>query len=161
MLNVQTRLAIAIAAVWIAGNATVPSALSQTSDIAVVVNEKNPVKNLSSQEVRNIFAGDRRSWPGGLPIKLFVRAPDAHERAVLLKLLGMSESDYKNYWTAKIFRGEVQSEPIALFSNGMQKEAIKAYPGAVALVNMQDVKPGMKMVKVEGHLPGEEGYPFN
>ena len=43
----------------------------------------------------------------------------------------------------------------------MQKEAIKAYPGAVALVNMQDVKPGMKMVKVEGHLPGEEGYPFN
>jgi len=96
-----------------------------------------------------------------LPIKLFVRAPDAHERAVLLKLLGMSESDYKNYWTAKIFRGEVQSEPIALFSNGMQKEAIKAYPGAVALVNMQDVKPGMKMVKVEGHLPGEEGYPFN
>ncbi|PYV48814.1 MAG: hypothetical protein DMG92_12715 [Acidobacteria bacterium] len=161
MLNVQTRLAIAIAAVWIAGNATVPAALSQTSDIAVVVNEKNPVKNLSSQEVRNIFAGDRRSWPGGLPIKLFVRAPDAHERAVLLKLLGMSESDYKNYWTAKIFRGEVQSEPIALFSNGMQKEAIKAYPGAVALVNMQDVKPGMKMVKVEGHLPGEEGYPFN
>ena len=82
----QTRLAIAIAAVWIAGNATVPAALSQTSDIAVVVNEKNPVKNLISQEVRNIFAGDRRSWPGGLPIKLFVRAPDAHERAVLLKL---------------------------------------------------------------------------
>jgi hypothetical protein len=43
----------------------------------------------------------------------------------------------------------------------MQKEAIAAYPGAVALVNIQDVRPGMKVVKVEGHKPGEAGYPLN
>lgn len=145
---------------WIAVSTTVPAAVAQTGDIAVVVNEKNPVKSLTSQEVRKIFSGDRRSWPGGQPIKLFVRTPGARERTVLLKMLGMSESEYKNYWAAKVFRGEIQSEPLALFSNGMQKEAIGAYPGAVALVSAQDVKPGMKVVKVDGHLPGEAGYPF-
>jgi hypothetical protein len=80
---------------------------------------------------------------------------------VLLRLLGMSESEYKQHWTAQVFRGEAQSEPVALFSNGMQKEAITVYPGAVALVKNQDVRAGMKVLRVDGHLPGEQGYPFN
>jgi hypothetical protein len=152
---------MAVVAMWIAVNANPPATVAQTVDIAVVVNEKNPVKNLTSQEVRKMFAGDRRYWPGGLPIKLFVRAPGARERTLLLKLLGMSESEYKNYWAAKVFRGDIQSEPLALFSNGMQREAIGAYPGAVALVSAEDLKPGMKVVRVEGRRPGEPGYPFN
>jgi hypothetical protein len=130
------------------------------SDVAVVVNPKNPVTNLSSTEVRKLFAGEKRSWPGGLPVKIFVRAPVAHERFVLLKLLGMSESDYKQYWTTQVFRGEAQAEPIALFSNGMEREAVATYEGALALIDVQDLKPGMKVIKVDGHVPGESGYPL-
>jgi ABC-type phosphate transport system substrate-binding protein len=161
MEKVQTRLVIMLSIIWIAASAAIPACVAQTADIAVAVSEKNPLDHLSSQEVRKIFAGEKRSWAGGSPIKLFVRAPGARERVVLLKLLGMSESEYKRYWTAAVFRGEAQSEPIALFSNGMQKEAIVVYPGAVALVNAQDVKSGMKMVRVDGHMPGEAGYSFN
>jgi len=136
-------------------------ASSQTSAVAVVVSEGNPVNNLSVSEVRKLFAGEKHSWPGGLPVKLFVRAPGAYERIVLLKLLGMSESEYKQYWTSQVFRGDAQAEPVALFSNGMQREAVAAYPGAVALVIFQDVKHGMKVVRVDGHMPGEAGYPLN
>jgi hypothetical protein len=32
------------------------------SDVAVVVNQKNPITNLSSTEVRKLFTGERRSW---------------------------------------------------------------------------------------------------
>jgi phosphate transport system substrate-binding protein len=158
---VRMRLPIGLLAIWITASTGIPVGVAQTADIAVVVSPKNPVNNLSLQEVRKIFAGEKRSWAGGLPVKLFVRAPGARERGVLLKLLGMSESEYKRYWTAAVFRGDAQSEPVALFSNGMQKEAIGVYPGAVALVNAQDVKVGMKVVKVAGHMPGELGYPFN
>lgn len=90
-----------------------------------------------------------------------MRAPGAAERIALLKLLGMTESEYKQYWTTQVFRGEAQNEPVALFSNGMQKEAIRAFPGAVALVSIGDVKPGMKVLKVDGYAPGEPGYPLN
>jgi hypothetical protein len=41
----------------------------------------------------------------------------------------------------------------------MQKEAIMVFPGAIALVDLIDVKPGMKVLKVDGHSPGEPGYP--
>jgi len=80
------------------------------------------ITNLSRIELRRIFAGEKHSWPGGVPIKIFVRAPGAHERSTLLKLLAMTESEYKVYWTAQVFRGEAQAEPVALFSNGMQKK---------------------------------------
>jgi ABC-type phosphate transport system substrate-binding protein len=156
-----TKLIVVWVAIALAGLAGLSSAVAQTGAVAVVVSEKNPVTNVSTPELRKLFAGEKRFWTGGLPVKLFVRAPEAHERAVLLKLLGMSESEYKQYWTAQVFRGEAQAEPVALFSNGMQKEALAVYPGAVALVSFQDIKPGMKVVKVDGHLPGEPGYPLH
>jgi hypothetical protein len=129
--------------------------------VAVVVSDRNPVTNMSIPELRKIFSGEKHAWAGGLPVKLFVRAPGAYERVVLLRLLDMSESEYKKYWTAQVFRGDAQAEPIALFSNGMQKEALATFPGAVALVNFQDVRPGMKVIRVDGHLPGDAAYPLN
>jgi xanthosine utilization system XapX-like protein len=139
----------------------VPVAAAQAEDVAVVVNDHNPVSKMSRAELRRIFAGEERSWSAGLLVKIFVRAPGTHERVALLKLLGMTEGEYKRYWTVQIFRGEAQAEPFTVPSNGMQKEALVAYPGAVALVGLQDVKAGMKVLRVEGRMPGEAGYPLN
>jgi hypothetical protein len=152
------RILVLLVAAWISFRAGIPPASAQIGDIAVVVNIHNSTDNLSSADLRKIFAGEKRSWPGGLAIKLFVRAAGARERIALLKLLKMSESEYKQYWTAKVFRVEAQAEPIALFSNGMQKEAIELYPGGISLVNIQDVKSSMKIVRIEGRKPGEPGY---
>jgi len=134
---------------------------ARSDDVAVVVSENNPVNELSVTELRKILAGDRHSWPGGLPVKLFVRAPGTHERLVLLDVLHMSESEYKQYWIAKVFRGEAQSEPAVLPSNGMQKEALASFPGGIALVDAEDVKSPMKVLKIDGRLPGQPGYPLH
>ena len=156
----QTKLIVGWVAIFLAGLAGLSSAAAQTGGVAVVVNEKNPVNNLSAAELRKLLAGEKHAWAGGLPVRIFVRAPGANERVVMLKLLGMSESEYKGYWAGQVYRGEAQAEPVGLFSNGMQREAVVLYPGAVALVNVQDVKLGMKVVKVNGHMPAEAGYPF-
>src|SRR5216683_3806905 len=111
----HTKLIVVRVAIVLAGLAGA-SAVAQTFTVAVVVNPKNPVANVSTQDLRRLFAGEKHSWAGGLPVKLFIRAPGAYERVVLLKLLDMSESAYKQYWTAQVFRGEAQTEPLALFS---------------------------------------------
>jgi ABC-type phosphate transport system substrate-binding protein len=140
------------------GPALAQVSIAQNQEIAVVVNPKNQVRNLTKSELRRIFSGEKRTWSGGLSVKLIVRAPESYERVVLLKLLGMSEREYKQYWIAQVFHGEAQGEPVALFSNGMQKEAIAAFPGGIALVMLGDVKPGMKVIKVDGLIPGAAGY---
>ena len=130
-----------------------------TTDIAVVVNPFNPVDSISSIELRKIFAGEKQSWSPGLAVFVMVRAPQARERDVLLnQVLKMSEPEYKQYWVKKIQSGEIQREPLALLSNGMQLEAVRAEKGGIALINMGDVREGVKVLKVDGHLPGTEGY---
>lgn len=130
-------------------------------DVAVIVNPTNPVDSITSTELRKIFSGEKQGWSGGLPVTIFVRAPQSHERDVLLsRVLHMSESEYKAYWVQKVYSGEVQREPLALLSNGMQLEAIRAEKGGIALISIQDIHPGVKVLKVDGHLPGTPGYPL-
>jgi ABC-type phosphate transport system substrate-binding protein len=133
-------------------------AKGQSGAIAVVVADKNPTINLRASELRQIFAGEKRTWSNGIAIKIFVRGSGTLERKALLGVLGMTELEYGQYWKSQIFRGEAQSEPIALPSNGMQREAVLAYPGAVGLVSVEDVRSGMKVIKVNGRVPGEPGY---
>ena len=147
--------------IWLASLVCAWPALAQQADFAIVVNAKNPVTNLMAADVRSLFAGEKRSWPGGIPVKPFVRGSGTEERRAVLKLLGMSESEYKQHWISQVFRGEAQAEPLALPSNGMLKEAVAAFPGGIALMNAQDVKPGMKVLRVNGRLPGEPGYPLH
>jgi ABC-type phosphate transport system substrate-binding protein len=139
------------------GLACVPVASAQ-QDVAIAVNSSNPIVNLTLADLRKIFAGEKRSWPRNIPVKLIVRAPGSHERLVLLHLLNKSESEYKQYWIAQVLRGEADAEPATVPSVGMQREAMKVFPGAITLVDFVDVKPEMKVVKVDGHLPGEPGY---
>jgi len=127
----------------------------------VVVNENNHVDGLSLAELRKVFVGERRSWAVGLPIKLIVRGSGTHERTVLLKLLGMSESEYKEYWIAQIFRGEADAEPLTLPSFDLEKQAVSIFPGAIAFVDARELKPGMKVLKLNGRMPGEAAYPLH
>jgi ABC-type phosphate transport system substrate-binding protein len=129
------------------------------ADVAVIVSPLNPVESISSAELRKIFAGEKQSWSGNRPVFVVVRAPQAHEREVLLyRVLHMTESEYKQYWVKKVYSGEVQREPLAVMSNGMQLEAIRADKGGIALISMQDVRPGVKVLKVDGRMPGSPGY---
>lgn len=138
-------------------------AQGQVLDVAVIVNPNNPVDNLTSSDLRKLFLGDKHVWPNKAPVKLLVGSPGSHDRMVMLKLVGMSDSEYKQFWTAQIVRGEADAEPLMLPSFGMVKEAATVYPGAIAMVEAHNVKPGMfiKVVKVDGHLPGEPGYPLH
>ncbi|MBZ5649585.1 MAG: hypothetical protein LAO18_03745 [Acidobacteriia bacterium] len=130
-------------------------------DIAVVVHPDTPVSNLSLSDVRKVFLGDRQYWSTNVPVVLLIRAPVARERDVVLKIIyQMSESQFKQYWIAKIFRAEAATAPKVVYSNDIANQLITAIPGAIAFVDSKDVRPGTKVLRVDGRLPGEPGYPL-
>lgn len=130
-------------------------------DIAVVVQPDTPISNLTLAEVRKVFLGDRQYWSTNIPVVLLIRAPVARERDVVLKIIyQMSESQFKQYWIAKIFRAESATAPKVVYSNDMANQLVTAIPGAIAFVDSKDVKPGTKVLRVDGRLPGEAGYPL-
>lgn len=138
-----------------------PAQSQRTSGIAVVVNPDTPVSNLSLEEVRKIFLGNRQYWTAKLPVVLLIRAPVARERdMVLQRIYQMNEAQFKRYWIAKIFRAESAAAPKIVYSNDLANELTAAMPGAIAFMDARDVGPGVKVVRIDGHLPSEPGYPL-
>jgi ABC-type phosphate transport system substrate-binding protein len=134
----------------------------EEDDVAVIVNPENPIGSMTSAELRKIFSGEKTSWNSNISVFLVVRAPRAREREILLsRILKMTEPEYKQYWVKKVYNGEVSREPLTLLSNGMQLEAVRAEKGAIALISLQDVHQGVKVIRVDGRMPGAAGYPLH
>jgi hypothetical protein len=129
------------------------------NDIAVVVRPDTPADNLSFAEIRKLLLGDRQFWTSNLRVTLLIRAPATREREVVLKTIyQMSESQFRQYWISKVFRAEASSGPKIVYSNEMAAELVTAIPGSVAFVEAAEVPKGLKVLKIDGKLPGEKGY---
>ena len=138
---------------------TVVGAQSKSGDLAIVVNPGTPVSQLTFAELRQVFLGERQYWNPATAVVLLIRAPAAAERdAVLNVIYQMREPQFKQYWIAKIFRAEMTSPPKLVYSNESANQLVAAIPGAIAFMAASDVKPGLKVLRVDGHLPGEPGY---
>jgi len=156
--------AILLIMMWLTMTVQGPSTAQTTKggDIAVVVNSDTPVSDLSLSDVRKVLLGERQYWNSKLPVTLLIRAPQARERDVVLKVIyQMSEAQFKQYWVAKIFRAEAASPPKIVYSNDMQYELVTAIPGAIAFVEARAVRPGVKVLRVDGHQPGDRDYPLH
>jgi ABC-type phosphate transport system substrate-binding protein len=130
-------------------------------DVAIVVNTSTPVSNLSLAEVRKIFRGEKQYWTTDLPVVLLVRAPVARERDVVLKVIyQMTEAQFRQFWVAKIFRAESVSAPKLVYSPDMANQLVSTLPGAISFVDARQVASSLKVLRVDGKLPGEAGYPL-
>ena len=157
------RVAVSWVVIWIYFHLYSSSA-AQTprgDDIAVVVNQETPVSDLSLAEVRKVLLGERQYWNSKLPVVLLIRAPVARERDVVLRVIyQMTEAQFKQYWVAKIFRAEAASPPKIVYSNDMQYELVSALPGAIGFVDARSVRRELKVLRVDGRLPGDHDYPL-
>lgn len=130
-----------------------------TGDIAVVVNSINPATNLSLGELRRILMGERRFWGGNVQVRLALREPGARERdQVLSTVLKMDNKAFAEHWRAKIFRGEASEEPLTLSSSSTAFQYVKETPGGLSFVSAKNIPADLKILRVDGKLPGEAGY---
>ena len=130
-------------------------------EVAIVVNPATSVDDLSLLELRNVFLGERQFWGDGSRIVLLVRAPVAYERDIVLnRIYRMDESEFRQYWIAKVFRAEVSSGPKIVYSNDMTRQLVAALPGAVGFIPAGDVAADMKVLRINGKLPGDPDYPL-
>lgn len=135
---------------------------AQADAIAVVAHPSVEVDDLSFAELRKIMLAERQFWSTGERITLIVRAPVAIERTTLLeKVFRMTEVQYRQYWVAKVFRGEATDGPRVVLSNEEAVDLVSFIEGAITVVNVADVPEGLKLLRIDGRLPGDADYPFN
>ena len=138
-----------------------PRAAAFASDVAIVVHPGVPVDDLTFADVRKVLLGDRQYWVSNLRITLLMRAPVARERDVILKTVyKMTEAQYRQYWISKVFRAETAAGPKIVYSNEMAAELVINIPGSLAFVDASQIPKGAKVLKIDGHLPGDKAYPL-
>ena len=140
-----------------------PPAEEDTSNgngrLAVIVHEDVPASDVSLSELRRIFLGDRQFWQGDLRVVVLVPPVRSSERARLLeKVYEKSETQYRHYWIAKVFRDEVPSAPKRLPSPKSAGDLVRQIPGAITVVDAARVPAGVKVLRVDGKAPSDDGY---
>ena len=132
---------------------------SALADIAVVVHPGVPVDDLSFADLRKIMLGDRQFWASGNKVTIIVVEPEDPGRAMLLdKVYKMSEDRFRQYWIAKVFRGEAAEGPKVVLSSEGAIELVGVLDGAIAFVEADDVPSGSKVLRIDGLTPGQPGY---
>lgn len=137
------------------------SARAQDAPIAIVVHKDAPVENLSMEKLRSIFLADQQFWDDRTRISLLVRAPTSEERTFVLdRIYQMSEAQFRQYWIAKMFRAEIPRGPKIVFSTDMTLELVVAVPGSISFILASAVTDDVKVVRIDGKVPSDEGYPL-
>jgi len=88
-----------------------------------------------------------------------LRAPAAREREVVLKTVyQMSEAQFRQYWIGKVFRAEAASGPRIAYSSEEAASLAASIPGAMTFAAATRAPKGLKVLRIDGKMPGESGY---
>jgi hypothetical protein len=158
----RSSVAVCLVALALVGGSSVRTATQGGGDVAVVVNPSVPVDGLTFAELRRLLLGDREFWTTGMRVTLLIRAPVARERdAAVREVCQMSEAQFRQHWIGKVFRADAATGPRIVYSADMALEQVIRTPGAMTfVVASAAAKGGGKVLKIDGKLPGQAGYPL-
>ena len=129
--------------------------------LAVIVNPKNPITNLSFNELRSHLRLDQQFWPDKERVELFLRPDDSPEMGILLEqAYRMSADELDKFWIGKIFRGEIRAKPKVTPNAKATLSRVLKVRGALGVVLAGESTTGARVLTIDGKRPGEPGYPL-
>ena len=134
-----------------------PSALSEP--LAIVVNQSNPVDDLSFRELRRIFLGNQSHWANGRRITLVMRETNEPESKTILRdVCEMSEDQLKTHYLHGLFTGEILVSPKTLATSMGVRKFIFNVPGGIGYLRKSDIDATVKIVRIDGLDPDDKDY---
>ena len=111
--------------------------------IAIIINPKNPIQDLSLNQIKEVFAGNIKSWDklGGAshPIILVTREEGSGTREAFQKFM-MGKED-------------ISLEALVQDSNGAVRQVVASNPNAIGYISLGLVNKQIKALKISGVEP--------
>lgn len=127
--------------------------VAHAKQLAVVTDPGNSISDISTAELVKIFNAHTQNWPDGKPIKLVVHDPSSPEmRLVLRKLLAMSPEQ------AQTFLQSHSHLVVVAESDDAVLKFVSGTRGAIGIVDLFSITQDVKVLKIDGKLPVEQGY---
>ena len=125
----------------------------QAKQLAVIVDKTNKLGDMSATDLLKVFKFDSHKWPDGKNVVLVMRDPSSPDmRAAIQKLYHMQPQEFRTLLTAH------QNGVIIVSSEEELLKSVETIPGAVGLVDVYSITSRVRVLKVDGKLPLEQGY---
>jgi hypothetical protein len=143
---------------------TAPSSRASDSVLTVVVNKSNPLDSITKKQLRDLLLGEVILWPDKRHVTLVEREAGSRTfQRMLQVVLKMNETEYTRWLLDIEFRAHTPPLIKRLNSDEGANKFVFNVPGAVAItdgVTGGTVSSQVKVLRVEGKLPGDPEYPL-
>ena len=130
---------------------------------AVIVNKSNPVSDVSYNELKQISEARKQYWGNGEKIILIFKPVTSVEtRALIDMVYKIKYEEFDKYWFLKVYENKIMEFPKILNSTGTINILVSEIQGAIAFIGVDEVskRGNIKVIRVNGKMPDEDGYPF-
>lgn len=148
------RVLLLCALLWAAW----PVSESRAADdpLAVIVNRQNETGNLSQAELARIYRGESENWPDGQRIVAVTRPVESEIRRQFYRLV-LKVGPNQQFVPAGTF---APFEPMVLQSAAATRKLVARIPNVVGYIFFSEADETVKILKIDGRLPSEPGYPL-
>src|SRR5215469_18354739 len=120
--------------------------------LAVVVAKDTSVDGITSTNLAKIFKAETRKWPDGKNVVVVLHRDSLTQLETLERLNKMTETELRSLLAA-------HKDSIFLVDTDVDLlKIVQTTPGAIGLVDVRAINDKVKVVKVDGKLPLEDGY---
>jgi hypothetical protein len=142
--------------------AFLPTPAAAGHEYAIVASRDVPVEDLSIAELRSFFTFRRSVWKPGQPAGVVLPAQGLASRDCLLRhVYRVSDDKLRRYILERMFQGELSTRVVVVDTDLEALEQVAGTSGMLAIVDAGDRRlASMRVLRVEGKLPGMEGYPL-
>lgn len=111
--------------------------------VGVVVNPGNPVKSLSTAQLKDIYAGKLTNW----------KALDGPDKSINIYTRDKASGTRAVFWKKALSKGDISAKAHFVPSNGAMKTAIAQDPYAIGYVSVGHIDKSVAPVALDGVVP--------
>ena len=131
--------------------------LAYADSIAVIVNKKTPFDDITLTDLEGIFKKEIKKLDDGSMLIPINREYGTDIRNSFVEMVfKKSPDEMKRFWLEKKYKGvtppSVQKSVLAV------KRMVNNVPGAISYILESEVDDSVKVLKIEGLMPRENGY---
>ena len=131
--------------------------------VAVIVNKSNPVSDISYNEIKQILEARKQYWDTGEKITLIFKPIASTETRTLIDAIyKIKYEEFDKYWFSMVYSNKITEFPRMMISTSTMNILVSEMLGAIAFLGINEVskRGNIKVLKVDGKMPDENGYPL-
>ncbi len=132
------------------------SSIHADEPLAVVVSDSSTIPDISMNELERFYLGKTTMLPDGNEIVLLAYTPAAE--LFYKKVLDMSTLEVRRHWMKLVFEGEFATPPEEYRYADELKDMVCKKREAISFMPLSEVDSCMRILKLDGKIPGDEGY---